>query len=52
MEAKQRLLEEADVDARGQLLLRELMALARRLEAMTVKQTKGCRCWPPELGEN
>jgi uncharacterized protein len=52
VEAKQRLLEESDAGVRGQLLLRELMALARRLEATAVKQAKGGRCWPPEMGEN
>jgi len=52
VEAKQRLLEEFDVGARGQLLLRELMSLVRRLEAAAVKQARGGRCWPPEMGEN
>jgi uncharacterized protein len=52
MEAKQRLLEEPDAGVRGQLLLRELMELARRLEAAAMKDAKGGRCWPPEMGEN
>jgi uncharacterized protein len=47
--AKQRLLEEADVEARGELLLRELVALAGRLE----KAGAGTRTWrPPAPGVN
>ena len=44
---KQQLLEEANVGLRGELLLRELIALAGRLGP--VKQPAG---WPPQPGLN
>lgn len=49
VEAKQRLLEESDVGLRGELLLRELVALAGRLSKAGAG---GCGGWPPEVGVN
>lgn len=46
-QAKQRLLEEANVAARGELLLRELIALAARL-----RPAKQAVAWPPDPGVN
>lgn len=47
--AKQRLLEEPDVAARGELLLRELVALAGRLEKSAPSPKSS---WPPPQGQN
>jgi uncharacterized protein len=49
---KQRLLEESDAAARGELLLRELMALAGRLSQSAVKHGSNSSNWPPVQGEN
>jgi len=49
VQAKQQLLEEPDMGARGELLLRELAALAGRLEKAPGAADGG---WPPELGVN
>jgi Lon protease-like protein len=48
--AKQRLLEASDVATRGELLLRELLALAARLAKSAPAGT--APPWPPELGVN
>ena len=53
VETKQRLLEAVDPAARGELLLRELVALATRLGiATTTGQGEGGMGWPPTLGRN
>ena len=48
VEAKQRILEEDDMAHRGELLMRELVALATRLGPPTAKK----RGWPPVMGAN
>ena len=47
VDAKQRMLEEDDVSRRGEMLMRELVALAERLGPPAEK-----RPWPPEMGVN
>jgi uncharacterized protein len=46
---KQRLLEESEVGARGELLLRELMALEKRVAKQPCHAPHP---WPPEMGMN
>ncbi|HEY4330506.1 MAG TPA: LON peptidase substrate-binding domain-containing protein [Phycisphaerae bacterium] len=49
---KQQLLETTDVAARGELLLRELVALAGRLEPASNHSSPAGTTWPPALGVN